>query len=291
MVESPVIFDSRLIRNNHKRRMGALPDHNFLMERAALQLAERLGDITRTFPVAAMSGMRCSENSLNIVKDASGAENFWRMDGALAEGNSVLGEDELLPFAAGSLDLYLSNFTLHTTNDLPGALIQIRRALKPDGLFLAALPGGETLFELRQALQQAEMETKGGLSPRVHPFATKQDMGGLLQRAGFALPVVDSEKITITYDHLFALMTDLRGMGGGNTLLARHKTNPGKAFFQRAAEIYARDFSEEGGRIEATIEIIYMIGWAPHESQPKPLRPGSAKTRLAEALGVKETKI
>lgn len=285
MVEIPAIFDSRLIRGYHARRKDRLSDHNFLIDRATLQLAERLGDITRDFPVAAMSGDRCSEDSFNTLKQASGAKHFWGM------GRSLEGDDEWLPFAPQSLDLYISNFTLHTINDLPGALIQIRRALKPDGLFLAALPGGETLFELRQVLQQAEMEIKGGLSPRVHPFATKQDMGSLLQRAGFALPVVDSEKITVTYDHIFKLMDDLRGMGSSNALTARHKTNPGKELFLHAGGLYAQNFSDPEGRIEATVEIIYLIGWAPHESQPKPLRPGSAKTRLADALGVQETKL
>lgn len=274
-----LIFDTPLLRTRHRRAAPALANHNFLITRAAENLRERLSDIKRTFPLSVWNGLR-----------SDAPQGFITMDSTLPA--QIKGDQEFLPFAQSSLDLFASNFTLHNANDLPGALIQIRRALKPDGLFLAAMAGGETLFELRQSLQQAEMELKGGLSPRVHPFASKQDMGALLQRAGFALPVVDSEIITITYENMFTLMADLRGMGAGNTLLARHKQNPGRAFFHRAAQIYAEQFAETpGGRIEATIEIIYLIGWAPHENQQKPLKPGSAEIRLADALGAKETKL
>lgn len=278
MSEPAAIFDQALLRRRQARALAGLAGHDFLFTRAARSLTERLSDIKRAFPLSVWNGLR-----------GGAAEGFITMDSALPA--DIRGDAETLPFAAHSLDLFLSNFTLHHTNDLPGALIQIRRALKPDGLFLAAMAGGETLFELRQVLQQAEMEVLGGLSPRVHPFASKQDMGALLQRAGFALPVVDSETITVTYENLFKLLADLRGMGGTNALLARHRKYPGKALFQRAAELYAQNFAEESGRIIATVEIIYLIGWAPHETQPKPLKPGSAKTRLAEALGAKETKL
>lgn len=293
MNNSLQIFDPNLIRRRHARALPGLQDHNFLIDRAAFALADRLGDIKRAFPVSVLEGLRCSATAQTALQNASRSENFWRAGLIPGERSDLQSDPEILPFAHASLDLFLSNFTLHNTNDLPGTLVQIRRALKPDGLFLAAMPGGETLFELRAALTQAEMELKGGLSPRVHPFATKQDMGALLQRTGFALPVVDSEILTITYENLFRLLAELRGVGAGNALMARHKTNPGRAFFNRAAQIYAANFSEKSGsgRIEASVEIIYLIGWAPHASQPQPLRPGSAKTRLADALGTKETKL
>lgn len=287
------IFDPALIRRRHARALPRLADHSFLIDRAAAALADRLGDIRRDFPVAVLNGLRISAEARQTLESAIRAQSIYRTDSVPGLSPDILCDPEILPFANGSLDLYASNFALHNTNDLPGALIQIRRALKPDGLFLAAMPGGETLFELRAALQQAEMEVKGGLSPRIHPFATKQDMGALLQRAGFALPVVDSETLTITYENLFRLLAELRGMGSGNALLARHKANPGRSLFLRAAEIYARDYAEKSGsgRIEASVEIIYLIGWAPHDAQQKPLRPGSAQTRLADALGTRETKL
>ncbi len=189
---------------------------------------------------------------------------------------------------AGTLDLAVSALALQFVNDLPGALIQIRRALKPDGLFLAALIGGDTLTELRQSFAAAESEIEGGISPRVAPFADIRDIGGLLQRAGFALPVVDSERIIVRYDTVFALMHDLRRMGATNALTERRRKPLKRATLFKMAEIYRERFADADGRLRATFEVIWLSGWAPHESQQQPLKPGSAKTRLADALGARE---
>jgi hypothetical protein len=177
---------------------------------------------------------------------------------------------------------------LHTTNDLPGTLLQIKHALKKDGLFMASLLGGGTLHELRTVMTEVEMDFFGGISPRVAPFADMKQMGALMQRADFKLPVIDSEKITVTYDHPFKLMRDLRFMGEGNSLLARHKKFSNKTFMQAVCDRYFSDFSEEDGQIRATFEIIFLLGWKDHHSQEKPLRPGAAKTRLSDALQTSE---
>ena len=200
----------------------------------------------------------------------------------------LVGELEALPIAPESLDLAVSALALQTASDLPGALVQIRRALKPDGLFLGALLGGRSLHELRTVLTEAEAETSGAVSPRVAPFADVRDMGGLLQRAGFALPVIDSETLTARYDHLFALMADLRAMGATNTLVARSRRPTSRAFFARAAALYAERFGDADGRIRATFEIVSLSGWAPHASQQKPAKRGSATISLAKALGVED---
>jgi SAM-dependent methyltransferase len=193
-----------------------------------------------------------------------------------------------LPFADGSLDLVVSGLALQFVNDLPGTLIQIRRALKPDGLLLAALIGGESLSELRTAFAAAESEIEGGISPRVAPFADVRELGALLQRAGFALPVVDSERLVARYDSALALMHDLRRMGATNVLSERQHTPLKRATLERVDAIYAERFSDADGRIRASFEIIWLSAWAPHDSQQKPLKPGSAARRLADALGTKE---
>ena len=200
----------------------------------------------------------------------------------------VAADEEALPFADGSLDLVVSALALQFVNDLPGTLIQIRRALKPDGLLLAALIGGDSLAELREAFAQAESEIEGGVSPRVAPFADLRELGALLQRAGFALPVVDSDRLTVRYQSVLDLMRDLRRMGATNVLNERRRTPLKRATLQRMAEIYARRFADADGRLRATFEIAWLSGWAPHESQQKPLKPGSAAQRLADALGTKE---
>jgi len=207
---------------------------------------------------------------------------------SVISAQDVAMDEEALPFADLSLDLVVSALSLQFVNDLPGTLIQIRRALKPDGLLLAALIGGETLTELREAFAQAESEVEGGISPRVAPFADLRDMGALLQRAGFALPVVDSDKVIVRYRSVFDLMHDLRRMGATNILHERRRKPLRRATLARMAEIYARRFADVDGRLRATFEIVWLLGWAPHESQQKPLKPGSAARRLADALGAKE---
>jgi SAM-dependent methyltransferase len=196
----------------------------------------------------------------------------------------ICGDEEALPFAPHSFDLIVNPLTLHTVNDLPGALIQIRRALKPDGFFIGALFGGDTLHELRTSLMQAEMNISGGVSPRVAPMAGRRDLAALMQRAGFALPVVDAETVTVMYRDIFHLMHDLRGMGHTNSLAARRRTMTARALFLEAECIYRENYGVPGGKIPATFEIIYLNGWAPHESQQKPLRRGSAEHSLTDAL-------
>ncbi len=200
----------------------------------------------------------------------------------------VIADEEALPFRDGSLDLVVSGLALHFANDLPGVLAQIRRALKPDGLFLAALLGGETLTELRQAFAEGESEIEGGASARVAPFSDLRQLGALLQRAGFALPVTDVERVTVRYSSAFDLMHDLRRMAATNALVARRRVPLRRATLMRMADIYARRFADSDGRIRATFDIMWLSGWAPHPDQQQPLKPGSATTRLADALGTRE---
>jgi SAM-dependent methyltransferase len=201
---------------------------------------------------------------------------------------TVAADEEALPFRDASVDLVVSALALQFVNDLPGTLIQIRRALRPDGLLLAALTGGESLFELREAFALAEAEVEGGVSPRIAPFADLRDLGALLQRAGFALPVTDVDRITVRYASPLALMHDLRRMGAGNILFERRKKPLRRATLRRLADIYAERFADADGRIRATFDIVWLSGWAPHESQQQPLKPGSARTRLADALHTRE---
>ncbi len=250
----------------------------FLLDRVAADVVERLSAVLRQFKQAADIGT--PTDALRRTLAATGkVESVTAVD---------VGDDEALDLAPGSFDLAVSALALQFVNDLPGALVQIRRALRPDGLLLAALAGGDTLTELRQAFAAAESEVEGGLSPRVAPFADLRDLGGLMQRAGFALPVIDSDRITVRYDNVFALMADLRRMGVTNILTERRRLPLKRATLHRMAEIYAARFSDSDARVRATFEIIWLSGWAPHESQQQPLKPGSAKTRLADALGVKE---
>ena len=259
------------------RRRGRLGDGaDFLVRRAAEDLADRLAPVLRPFPTMgdlATPGAAFKE-ALTAI----------RPDSSLVSLPFAPSEDGNLHLPAENFDLIVSGLALQHANDLPGALIQIRRALKPDGLFLGCLAGGATLTELRQSLAQAESEATGGVSPRVFPFADVRDMGGLLQRAGLALPVADSETVTVRYGDIFRLMADLRAMGATNVLRERSRRPTRRAVMARAAEIYAERFADADGRIRATFEFIWLSGWAPHESQQKPLKPGSATTRLADAL-------
>ena len=278
-----LIFDRKKIRVQRNRALKKITDHNFLVQWASDQLLSRLSIIKKEFPVCLQVGTRASLDSSKI----KGLKHLVTVDNTMT-GNSVIADEELLPFAPKSFDLILSALNLHTTNDLPGTLLQLKQSLKPDGLFLSAILGGETLHELRSIFTQAEMDISGGISPRVAPFADMPQMGALMQRAGFNLPVVDSEIVTVTYDNLFKLILDLRLMGEGNALTQRSKSFNNRELLMRAAELYKKQYSEADGKIVATFEIIFLIGWAPHESQQKPLRPGSAKTRLSEALGTQE---
>jgi SAM-dependent methyltransferase len=289
------VFDRALLQRRRERTAGSAAQHNFLLQRVADDFAERLLIMRRTFPLAADIGAHHGLLSQRIAGIA-GIERIISMDRSLSlvlqcPGERVVADEEALPFADASLDLAVSALSLQLVNDLPGTLLQIRRALKPDGLLLASLLGGNTLTELRQAWLAAETDIMGGVSPRVAPFADVRSLGALLQRAGFALPVVDSETVTVTYPDPLALMRELKGMGASNMLSARRRVPVSRRLLQRAIEVYAERFALPGGRVPATFEILTLTAWAPDESQQKPLRPGSAQTRLADALGVPERKL
>ncbi|PZR95464.1 MAG: SAM-dependent methyltransferase [Stutzerimonas stutzeri] len=281
---SSVVFDRALYRRRLSAALAAgYPD--FLLARCVGDLDERLSAVLRRFGQAADLGTPLPLAAPVLRARAGG---LLRMTEAAEASATVVGDLEALPFSAESLDLAASLLALHAVNDLPGALIQIKRALRPDGLFIACLLAGQTLSELRQSLLAAEVELTGGASPRVAPFADLRDLGGLLQRAGFALPVIDSESVTVRYGDMFGLLRDLRAMGWANALSERSRKPLRRGVLLRAAELYAERFADPDGRLRATFEIVWLSGWAPHESQQKPLRPGSAKARLADALGVAE---
>lgn len=291
------VFDRRAVLRHRARAARGNGTHDFLVREVAERLADRLADVKRDFPL--VLDLACRGGALSRafdsagVRKARGIQTIIHADGgfdlaARAPAPRVVADEEFLPFAEGSLDLVLSNLSLHWVNDLPGALVQIKRALRPDGLFLAALLGGETLHELRAAFEAAETDVEGGVSPRVSPLIDVRDAGGLLQRAGFALPVTDVDTINVTYADAAALMRDLRGMGETNAVRQRRTTFLRRDTLARVAEVYRERFADAGGRIRATFQVVYLTGWAPHESQQKPLRPGSAKTRLADALGAEE---
>ena len=270
---APVLFDRNLLRARLGRaqRLGAA---TFLLDRVTEDMAERLGAVLRDFKRVAEVGTPGDQVASRLV---GRFDHYGRID--LPEL-----ESEPLPLPAESLDLVISALALQFVNDLPGVLAQIRRALRPDGLLMAAMIGGETLTELRQSFAAAEAELEGGISPRVAPFADLRDVGGLLQRAGLALPVTDVDRIVVRYDSAFGLMQDLRRMGATNVLRERRRMPTRRATMLRMAEIYGERFADPDGRVRATFDVIWLSGWAPHESQQKPLKPGSAKASLAEAV-------
>jgi SAM-dependent methyltransferase len=285
-VSETVIFDRQLLalRRARAQKRGA---ETFLLEHVARDLAERLSVVLRKFEVAADIGTPGDAVRDRLVEGKLAARVIAAAP-VSSGGAAVIAEEEALPFADASLDLAVSALSLHFVNDLPGALIQIRRALKPDGLFLCALLGGDTLTELRQAFAQAESEIEGGISPHVAPFADLRDLGALLQRAGFALPVTDVDPLIVRYADAFSLMRDLRRMGATNVLRERRRKPMRRTTLLRMAEIYRERFSDPDGRLRATFDIVWLSGWAPHESQQQPLKPGSARTRLADALKTTE---
>jgi SAM-dependent methyltransferase len=314
-----LVFDRRRQRA-YRRRAAALGPSTFLIERVAEDLSDRLATVLRRFECAvdlgtptdavrralaasgkvgtiiaadalagdpAVSRRRARET----VAKAERANERGRTSEEVFDAQLVAADEEALPFRDASLDLVVSALALQFVNDLPGTLIQIRRALKPDGLLLAALAGGDTLTELRQAFAAAEAEIQDGISPRVVPFSDVRDMGGLLQRAGFALPVTDVDRVTARYASPISLMHDLRRMGATNALLERSRRPLRRATLTRMTEIYAERFVDRDGRIRATFEIVWLSGWAPHASQQKPLAPGSARQRLADVLGTTEIRL
>lgn len=290
MPDALLVFDRRSVRLHRERVAASLPQHDFLLREIGERLVDRLDDVRREFPIALDLG--CRHGALAGDLAGRGVQTLIHCDLAYgmvrrAAGLRVVADEEALPFAAASFDLVISLLNLHWVNDLPGALLQIRRALKPDGLFLAALFGGETLKELRRSLAEAEIAAEGGLSPRVSPFADVRDAGNLLQRAGFALPVADVETLSVSYADPFALLADLRGMGETNAVLERRKTASRRATLFRAVELYEQFYGNEG-RVPATFQVVFLTAWAPDASQPKPVKPGSAVARLAEALEAEE---
>ena len=283
---SPIIFDRALVRR-HRRRAAALGEATFLLDRVAEDMADRLAAVLRRFDVAIDLGTPGEAVRAALARLGS-IGTIIASDAVPRRRPAVIADEEALPFGDGTFDLVVSALALHHVNDLPGTLVQIRRALKPDGLFVAALFGGETLTELRQSFAAAESEVDGGVSPRVAPFADLRDLGALLQRAGFALPVTDVDRVCVRYNSAFDLMRDLRRMGATNALVARRRQPLRRATVMRMAAIYGERFADADGRLRATFEIVWLSGWAPHPSQQQPLKPGTAKSRLAEALGTRE---
>jgi SAM-dependent methyltransferase len=270
---APILFDHVLLRARQSRALRSGPA-TFLLDRVAEDMAERLHAVLREFKTAA---------DIGAVGDQVDKALAGRID-QLARIDLPDLESEPILFQPESLDLAVSALAFQFVNDLPGVLAQIRRALKPDGLLLAAMIGGDTLTELRQSFAAAEAELEGGVSPRVAPFADLRDIGALLQRAGFALPVTDVDRIVVRYDSAFALMQDLRRMGATNILVERRRTPTRRATMLGMAQIYGERFADADGRIRATFDVIWLSGWAPHDSQQKPLQPGSAKASFEAAV-------
>ncbi|MFN7114390.1 MAG: methyltransferase domain-containing protein [Alphaproteobacteria bacterium] len=288
------VFDRTLLRLRRDRAAMKIGDYDFLLRDVAARLCERMDMVRRVFPRVldlgshhgVLAQMLAARKGTETVFAADMSPRMARAVPAL----SVAADEEYLPFAANAFDAVVSNLSMHWVNDLPGALVQVRRALKPDGLFMTAVLGGESLRELRDSLMTAELGVSGGASPRVSPFIDLRDMGALMQRAGFALPVVDSDIITVDYSHPIKLMQDLRGMGASNAVHSRLKLPTRRQVILEAARVYQEKYGDERGRVPATFQVIYAIGWSPHDSQQKPLKPGSAVVRLADMLKAEEVK-
>jgi len=270
MQRPPDLTDRTALSRNRRRALSLTEPAVFLQQEAAFEVNERLNLVNRTFTSPAI---------------VSVWPEIWQQ---IRPDARVVADNDTVDLQPGAHDLVIHAMGLHWASDPVGQLIQARRALKPDGFFLAALFGGQTLNELRAVLAESEAAVTGGLSPRVAPMAEIRDLGGLLQRAGFALPVADSHCHTVTYKDTTALMHDLRAMGENNALAQRSRSFSRREIFKDAARRYANAYAQPDGRIKASFEIIYLAGWAPDDSQPKPLRPGSATARLADALGVDE---
>lgn len=288
MNEPTAIFDRALLAKRKTRNALRFAGHDFLYEESALRLCDRLEDVTRSFENALEIGCQGNWLAANCppqkVKRLTQAGSIQAL---LPEGG-VLCTEENLPFETGQFDLVLSNLALHWVNDLPAALMQAARVLKPDGLFLAALPGGRTLEQLRTALDEAAIEAGEGLTPRISPFVEVRDAGSLLQRAGFALPVVDSECLNVTYPNIEKLFADLRGAGEANVLHQRSRVPLKRSVLARAAEIYHERFRDGEDRLEATFELVTLTAWKPHESQQQPAQRGSGQVSLADVLDFKK---
>jgi len=293
MTSGPVVFDRPAVRRN-LHRAKKLGRATFLIDRAAEDLCDRLSVVLRRFELAVdlaspTDAVRRRLRGTELVSTIIAVADSASVDLPAADDDlRIVADAEALPLREESLDLVVSALALQFVNDLPGTFVQVRRALKPDGLFLAALIGGDSLIELRQAFAAAEAELEHGASPRIAPFADVRAIGMLLQRAGFALPVTDVERFGARYETPFALMEDLRRMGATNALAERRRKPLRRGTTMRMAEIYEERFSDPDGRVRATFDVVWLSGWKPHASQQQPLRPGSAKARLADALGARE---
>ena len=290
---SSEIFDRQAVKIHRDRAAKDLPEFEFLLCEVADMVVDRLSDIRRSFPVALDVGCHTGQIAA-LLAGRGGIETLLQCD--LSEqmvrrtsGLKIVADEEYLPIGDGMLDLVVSCLSLHWVNDLPGALIQLRRALKEDGLFLVAFFGGETLKELRQSLIAAESEITGGAGPRVSPYADVRDGGSLLQRAGFALPVADTDVLTVSYENPLKLMRDLRGMGEQMATHTRQKSFTRRSVLLRAAEIYQEIFGDNDGRVPATFEIITLTAWSPSASQQQPLTRGTGQVNLADVLNPKES--
>lgn len=284
----PFIFDPKRVRSHRIRAISHFANHDFLFREAAEHLVDRLNDIKRKFPSVLELGSRSDLLSLNLRGKPGNSITATSASSPLllskSTTNNIVCSEELLPFAPQSFDAALSIFSLSTVNDLPGTFAQIRYCLKPDGLLLATFWGGQTLKELRDALETADMEIMGGVSPRIAPFLDVRDAGNLLSRAGFSLPVVDHDVLDVSYKNMFHLMHDLRGMGEANSLAQATKSFSRRAIFLRAAELYKKRYSNIEGRITATFEMVTVTAWAPHASQQQPAKRGSGKISLKDVL-------
>jgi NADH dehydrogenase [ubiquinone] 1 alpha subcomplex assembly factor 5 len=289
MIESPVlVFDRRVLRRRRNRVADPMGGSAYLLADVGERLADRLDDIRRTFPRVLdlgchrdlLSSLVRRRNDVDLLVQSDVAENMLLPDSE----PGVVADEEILPFAPACFDLVISLLSLQWVNDVPGTLAQVRAALKPDGLFLAAVPGGQTLQELRHCLAEAEMAIDGGVSPRVSPFIDVRDAGGLLQRAGFTLPVVDTDILTVWYPDVFALFADLRALGATNAVIERRRGFTGRRVLADAVERYQQAFSDSDGRVKVTFQVVYLTGWAPAATQPKPLRRGSGRVSLEDAL-------
>ncbi len=285
----PLLFDRRQVRHQRQRAAEHFNEFAILEPQIQKRMRDRLAGISRTFGDCLELG--CAGFSA-LAEDRRRTVHCDLAAGLLRsrDGLSVVGDEELPPFGAATFDLVLSSLTLHWVNDLPGALVQIKSILRPDGLFLGALLGGDSLHELRRALTEAELELRGGAAARVSPFADIRDLGDLLQRTGFAMPVADLDRITVRYKDLFELLRDLKGSGNANALAGRETRPPRRQLFCRASEIYKQRFGGPDGLVPATFDVVFLTGWAPGPDQPVAKRPGSATHSLAAALPAKPIK-
>lgn len=294
-IEIMNVFDRKLVRAHRDRASRTWEDFDFLHKEVAERICDRLDDVVRDFPLALDVGCHGGDIA-DVIGQRGKVEHLIQCD--LSEGMvkradekkaiSVVADEEFLPFGVEKFDLIVSNLSLHWVNDLPGALVQIYRALKPDGLFIGTMFGIETLRELRQCLSDAELAVDGGMSPRISPFADVRDAGMLLQRAGFNLPVVDADAIEVRYENPMKLMKDLKGMGENNKVLERRKNFTKRELIMHTLQRYMDEFSGEDGRVPATFQVLFMTAWKPDPSQQKPMKPGTADQKLADALGVPE---